>query len=274
MAYRRIKTLRAISSNPGIRAAWQRNLDEMIRDMHKDVFQAVLEEFDAVEWRMARDGAWRSPSARLADRIERLLRKWGRRFRAKSTDIAAQYMQKVWKQVRLGRKNELAQLGLVVKVNPSRFTSELYQALLAENVSLIQSIPAQYIGNVERDVQRAISAGGDRHMLAKSLRKNYGVTENRARLIARDQTAKATQALAESTDRDLGFTEGVWVHVPGRKSSRPTHVAMNGKRFELKKGLYDRNANGPNKAGAWVKPGQLVCCMCTYRPVIPEGWKA
>ena len=201
------------------------------------------------------------------------MRKWRRRFDSFSMTASEKYIKQIWASVRIGRKNELAALGIVRRINPSRFTSELYQSLLHENVSLIRTIPESYFSRIEQDVQRSITAGGDRQMLIRDLRRNYGLEENRARFIARDQTAKATQALAESTDRDLGFTEGIWVHVPGRKSSRPTHIAMNGKRFKLGEGLYDRSAYG-KRGGAWVSPGSLPNCMCTYRPVIPEGWKA
>ena len=273
MAFRRVRTLRKFSSNPGIRAAYRRALDAILRDMHDDVSKAILEEYDAAEWRMARDSAWRSPSERLADRLERLMKKWRRRFDSFAVTTAGKYLRQVWTAVRVGRKNELAELGIVRRINPSRFTSDLFQALLAENVGLIRNIPDQYFSRIAQDVQRSIAAGGDRKMLVQDLRKNYGFTETRARFIARDQTAKATQALAESTDRDLGFTEGVWVHVPGRKSSRPTHIAMNGKKFKLGEGLYDKAAYG-KKGGAWVSPGSLPNCMCTYRPIVPEGWKA
>lgn len=273
MAFRRIRTLRKLSGNPGVRAAYRRALDAMLRDMHEDVSKAMLEEYDGAEWRMARDSAWRSPSERLADRLERLMAKWRRRFNSFAVTTAGKYLKQIWTAVRVGRKNELVELGLPQRINPSRFTSELFQALLAENVGLIRNIPDQYFSRIAQDVQRSIAAGGDRQMLVQDLRKNYGFTETRARFIARDQTAKATQALAESTDRDLGFTEGVWVHVPGRKSSRPTHIVMDGKTFTLGVGLYDKNANGKGK-GAMVSPGSLPNCMCTYRPVIPKDWKA
>ena len=273
MAYRKIRTLRRQSSNPGIRAAYRRALDAMLKDTHDDVSKAILEEYDAAEWRMARDGAWRSPSERLNDRLESLTEKWRRRFNAFAVTTAGKYLRQIWAAVRVGRKNELVELGLPSRINPSRFTSELFQALLAENVGLIRNIPDQYFSRIAQDVQRSVAAGGDRKTLVRDLRKNYGFTETRAGFIARDQTAKATQALAESTDRDLGFTEGVWAHVPGRKSSRPSHIAMDGKTFKLGEGLYDKDAYGKGK-GAMVSPGSLPNCMCTYRPVIPEGWKA
>ena len=268
------KTLRAVHGSPGIRAAYRRKLEGMIRQMHEDAARAVLEEFDAAAWRMARDGAaWRSPSERLAERMERIRKSWERRFKTFAESAAGLFVRQIWARVRLGRKNELASLGLGVTINPSRFTSDTYQALLRENVSLIKNIPKNYCERIEADVQRAVLAGGDRTGLMRALRTGYGFSQKRARLIARDQTAKATQALAESTDRDLGFTEGIWVHVPGRKSSRPTHIAMNGKKFELGKGLYDKDAGGRGR-GAYVVPGRLVNCMCSYRPVIPENWRA
>ncbi len=49
------------------------------------------------------------------------------------------------------------------------------------------------------------------------------------------------------------------MHRGGTKVPRPTHVAMQGKRFKLENGLYD-SAEGRN-----VKPGELYNCNCAYR---------
>ncbi len=131
----RVRTLRNVSSNPGIRAAYRRKLESLIREMHADVSKAILEEFDAASWRMARDGAWRSPSERLADKLKQVMRSWERRFRFFARNTTKGVLRQIWDRVRVGRKNELATLGIVVKVNPSRFTSELFQSLLKENRS-------------------------------------------------------------------------------------------------------------------------------------------
>ena len=208
MAFRRLRTLRKLSGNPGIRAAYRRAIDAMLRDMHDDVSKAILEEYDAAEWRMARDSAWRSPSERLAARLERLMKKWRRRFDSFAVTTAGKYLRQVWTAVRVGRKNELAELGIVRRINPSRFTSDLFQALLAENVGLIRNIPDQYFSRIAQDVQRSIAAGGDRKMLVQDLRKNYGFTETRARFIARDQTAKVHRPRPGLHRRRLGARSG------------------------------------------------------------------
>lgn len=135
MQLRRPKTLRKLSSNPGIRAAYRRAIEGMLKEMHTEVFNAVLEEYDAACWRMARDSAWRSPSQRMEEKLAVLIERWNKRFGNSAMRMAKNYLKRVWALVRADRKSDLA----------------------------------------------------------------------------------------ESTGRDLGFTHGIWVHVPGMKMSRPTH---------------------------------------------------
>ena len=62
--------------------------------------------------------------------------------------------------------------------------------------------------------------------------------------------------------QSLGVTRGIWIHTSAGKTYRETHVKMDGKEFDLSKGLYD-SAVGHN-----VFPGSEVNCRCTYRPII------
>jgi len=266
-------SFRGAKNNPGIRAAYRRVLEAYVRAMRDDMEKAVLDEYAAVEWRMrpktAQDGfPWRSPLERLNDLIERVSNRWLARFDTLSRFLSGKFVKKVLKGVQNSRQTALADAGVYVKVSPSRYTDERVQALISANVDLIKSIPRQYLSRVKQQVTEAMANGTDRAGLAKALHKDYGVTERRAAFIARDQTQKATQALAMTTDADLGVKEGIWRHVPGRKSSRPTHVRMNGKRFDLEKGLWDEAVK------KWVKPGELVACACVYAPVWPERYKA
>ena len=113
-------------------------------------------------------------------------------------------------------------------------------------------------------MQRSIIQGRDVASLRDELQGRFGVTRNRAKLIARDQSNKAFQAIKRAENQQLGIKEGIWVHVPGTKSSRKTHMRMNGKRFKLNEGLYDSDVKRK------VLPGELVACNCVYRAVIPE----
>ena len=77
-----------------------------------------------------------------------------------------------------------------------------------------------------------------------------------------EMRAKEQAKLAES--KRLGVKVGIWVHLPGRKTSRATHMAMNGKPFLLSEGLYD------SAVGRKVLPSQEPGCHCTYRDFVPE----
>lgn len=154
--------------------------------------------------------------------------------------------------------------GFTVQIHPSRVLNDTVKALIAENVSLIRSIPQQFFQQVESLVQRSIIQGRDVASLRDELQGRFGVTRNRAKLIARDQSNKAFQAIKRAENQQLGIKEGIWVHVPGTKSSRKTHMRMNGKRFKLNEGLYDSDVKRK------VLPGELVACNCVYRAVIPE----
>lgn len=266
MALKKMTTLRAIKSNAGIRAAYRRQMDALINAMSDDMTQAILDEYSKVEHRIAQDAAWRSPSERLQAILDKLGVRWQKKFTREALPIATKYIASVLRRVRNGRLSALKELGITVTINPSRITDERLQALIQENASLIKSIPIQYAERIQGAVQRSVTAGMDRAGLQKDLRNIYGITARRAKMIARDQIAKATQTLAQVTDRDLGLTHGVWVHVPGRYSSRPTHLAMHGQVFELGKGLYD------SAVGRSVVPGQEILCACTYRPLLPNNW--
>jgi SPP1 gp7 family putative phage head morphogenesis protein len=97
--------------------------------------------------------------------------------------------------------------------------------------------------------------------LSKALQHRYGVTQLRAALIARDQTAKATSTLQAARQKQIGITEGIWKHSHAGKVPRPSHLEANGKRFDLSKGMY--------LDGKWVMPGEEINCHCTWNAVIP-----
>lgn len=267
------RTLRATKPNPGIRAAYRKQMEDLIEQMGTEVEAKVLELYEDMQWRveepgLATDGKWRSPSERFRDLLTPIAERWTARFRRLSEVICVSFVNAIRGRVEKGRVQSLREAGISVKINRSRFANERYQALLQENIDLIRTIPSEYFGRVNAQVQRSVSNGYDKKALTEELYNDYDISYKRARVIARDQTQKATQSLAMVTDMDLGITEGVWIHVPGRYTSRPTHVAFDGTTFQLNKGLFD-DAKGVN---AYVKPGELILCRCTYRPLLPDKW--
>jgi SPP1 gp7 family putative phage head morphogenesis protein len=140
---------------------------------------------------------------------------------------------------------------------------DAFAASLAENVGLIRSIPAQYLQEVEGIVMRNYISGRDLKSMVSELRARYKVASNRAWLIARDQSNKANAVVQRTRQRELGITEAIWMHSHAGKTPRPTHVAMNQKRYSVEKGMWD------SAVQKWIFPGEPINCRCVGRAVLP-----
>ena len=143
--------------------------------------------------------------------------------------------------------------------------TEILKATIAENVSLIKSIPQQYLNGVQGAVMRSITNGSGLKDLVPYLAENKGITLRRARMIAHDQTRKAYNGLAKGRAQAIGVKEAEWLHSGGSNHPRKTHIAMSGKIFKLDEGMYDPAVKKN------VFPGQEPNCRCRFNPVIKFG---
>ena len=96
-----------------------------------------------------------------------------------------------------------------------------------ENASLIKSIPEQMLTQVEGIAQRGIRGGENPRDIAKDIRGRFGVTESRARLIARDQIAKLNGQLTEARNKSLGIEQYIW-STSSDERVRDSHLVMDG----------------------------------------------
>lgn len=143
---------------------------------------------------------------------------------------------------------------------------EIVTASTAENVGLIKSIPRQYFDKIQGTVMRAITSGQGQAEVLALIDKIGHSTTKRARLIARDQTRKATTAINAARMQDLGIRKFEWLHSDAGKEPRKLHVEMSGNIYDL---------NDPpvidEDTGERGLPGQLINCRCRMCPVIDFG---
>ena len=149
-----------------------------------------------------------------------------------------------------------------------------------ESVNLIKTIPMNYLNEVQDSVRDAVERGGDRAAIHEAIKDKFDHpivnrkageseedalkrAERRADLIAKDQVQKVTQQMAMSNAKAYGATKGEWIHIPGEKTSRITHMEMDSKVFDIDKGLYDSDV------GRFVLPGELPFCMCSCAFLFP-----
>lgn len=199
--------------------------------------------------------------------LQRALEKWGTMWRGRlddlSLDLSKKFADKSFGATQSSMAAAFKSAGFTVKFKPTEAAREAYRAVVAENVNLIKSIPAQFLKDVQSSTWQAVMDGSDLAKLSQSIQKNYGVAYRRAALIARDQNAKAKAVIENTRRKELGIKEAIWQHSTAGKEPRPTHVAMNGKTYKLDRGMYDSAV----KKHVW--PGTEINCRCTSRAVLP-----
>jgi SPP1 gp7 family putative phage head morphogenesis protein len=158
--------------------------------------------------------------------------------------------------------------GLAIKFKLTPAVNDVVQATTKANVALVTNLAQKHLSDIEGLVMRSVQKGGDVGGLAKDLEERYKMTRKRARLVARDQNSKATAAIVRTRQAELGITQAKWLHSHAGKKPRPSHVAMNGKLYDVKEGMWDPDADGKGK-GRNVFPGELINCRCASRSVIP-----
>lgn len=258
-------TVRAIHPSAGVRAWYQAALDDLIRKMHADVKAGVMAAYSMAEpAEMAHDAAPpRNPSLFIRRALTRLGKKWTLRLDRLSVDVAEQFARKNFAMTQTQMKTAFSEAGFTVKFAPTAGSVAAYHQVAAEQVNLIRSIPAQYLKEVQTKVWTSVMKGADLSTLSTDLQETYGVTTKRAALIARDQNAKAKAIIERTRRSELGVTHAIWMHSAGGKVPRATHVAMDGKPYEIARGMWD------SAEGEYVLPGQLINCRCTSKAVIP-----
>jgi len=150
----------------------------------------------------------------------------------------------------------------------ARETGQTARLLLNEQVALIKSIPleaglrAQKIAEENFfEGRRAVPDQSVIDQLVNEMGMTEEVAVNRARLIARTETAKANASILQARATSLGVTSYVW-RTTMDGAERESHAEMNGEVVEyahpptLSDGMTGHAGNFPN-------------CRCWQDPIIP-----
>ncbi|NTJ67537.1 phage head morphogenesis protein [Agrobacterium rhizogenes] len=253
--------LRPIHPNIGIELEYRRQLLKMIDAMAKSVEYWLTATYRQNEPRIAQD---ESPADALRRSMKELSKRWLDKFDEMSVKLAEYFAQSVEKRSTLAMKKILKDGGWTVKFQITPAMRDVIDATVHENVSLIKSIPQQYLSQVEGIVMRGVQNGRDLGVISKELQDRLGVTRRRAALISRDQTNKATASLSRARQIELGIEEAVWVHSGGGREPRPTHLkaGRDKVKYNIREGWYDPHEQ------RHIQPGELINCKCVGRPVI------
>lgn len=254
--------LAPIHPNLGVEEAYRKRLLRLVNEMAKSINWFIRAAYRANE------PATVAMDADAADilrrKMEDLSDRWRKRFDEGAEELASYFAKASGDRTDAALKAALKRAGFTIEFRPTRAQRDVMKSTVDANVSLISSVPEQYLEKVQGAVYRSVQVGGDLGTLVKDLEQIAGVTRRRASLIARSQNSMATAALKRARFLELNITEARWVHSGGGRTVRPSHVkaSKDGVVFDVAKGWFD-----PDE-GKWVQPGQLINCRCNARPII------
>lgn len=254
------------------------DLSRLVRDMVKD-YQSIIEIYRDKRGQATGDDMVTD----LDVKFNRLGREWQKRFKEYAESNTPKTVQKVLKSSDLQIKSILSDW-----FAQKRFTlfgqsvplalREVIKASIQENVALIKSLPTQYEERVRGAVYRAVAGGGTLKDLRHELTKYAIMTNNRAKLVASDQTHKVFVSVAAKRMESVGIKKFEWIHTHAGKTQRPYHL----RKWDGVSGKKDGHPNGLNgfifdlnhlpvideRTMERGLPGRLPFCHCRLAPVI------
>lgn len=259
---RKLNLLRPVRPNVGTEAVYRRKILDLVDGMQAETMRLIKRTYQMTPPVAAQD-AVDTPAAVFQLAMNEIAKRWQLQFDAAAPMLAEYFSDAVYMRTDAALKAALKAGGFTVEFRMTPAMKDILQATVEQNVNLIKSIPQKYLTEVQGMVMRSVQTGRDAGQLYSDIREQFGVTRRRAALIARDQSNKATSAFQVARQKEAGITQAVWMHSKGGKEPRPTHVAMDGKVYDVAKGMYDP------AVGEFIYPGQLINCRCVMRSVIP-----
>jgi SPP1 gp7 family putative phage head morphogenesis protein len=252
------------------RTAMQKAIQRMVKAYGKELEATIKPFATAADAGLAMDA---NLGSQLDMMFGRLNKHWGKVFGKLARTLAKTTVSRVDRLSKRRLDQSLKELsgGLTIKTPdlPESMISTL-QAATARNVGLIKSIQSKFHDQIAQEVLNNI---GDQQSVFENAKKLVSrvyfhgeTTEERARLIARDQVAKMSSEMSAARAKSAGITKFKWRHSGGSADPRKLHLDHNNKIFS-----YDDLPVIDERTGEKGLPGQAINCRCVAIPVIDFG---
>lgn len=152
--------------------------------------------------------------------------------------VVKQFAENSQKDITAALTKEINRLvGIDISPFIQSHTDDIKQAL-EYCKDYIVSIPQKYLADVQSTVLLNIQKGMRSSSIVKELANQYGITLNRAKVIARDQTSKLNLALTTAQAKDIGSDEFKFSTSQDERV-RSTHRAADGKLCKVGDSVYN-----------------------------------
>jgi len=250
-------TLRPIRSNARIEAIYRKRLLKLVQEMNDSILYWLSSSYKQFDNEIAQDA---NPFKKLQQMMKELSKRWLSNLKVGAQKLAEWHTSQTLNMTDQQLKQSLKDAGFTVPFKMTQSMQTVFDAHVSEQVNLITNMTVNNLAQIETLVTNSVQTGRDLATLTDELKTRFGMTERRAKLIARDQNNKATQLITRQRQQDLGITQAVWKHSHAGKVPRPSHVKADGKIYDLDKGMFLDNK--------WTFPSELINCRCFARPII------
>ena len=125
---------------------------------------------------------------------------------------------------------------------------------ISKNVSLIKSLPQEYLRQVEVIVNNRVTSGARFSTISKEIMGTQKSANkklaNRIKTIARNEIQTINSQITLRRSDSLGIKMGIF-RTSQDERVRPCHAELNGKEYELAKGAWSKSC------GRFIQPGNL-----------------
>ncbi len=138
----------------------------------------------------------------------------------------------------------------------------IVRARMAEQVSLIKSIPLEAAQRVHELATKSVVEGTRSEDLVSEIMRIGGTTKSRAKLIARTEVGRASVELTKARAAVAGSTHFIWRTV-GDSDVRASHRRLDGKTFRW---------DDPPECDPGIRglPGSVFNCRCIAEPLLTD----
>lgn len=228
-------------------------------------------------------------AAEVGRRLENIRKTYEDMFAMNANQMAEVWVNRVNENNRKKTMVDLrAKLGIDVGTILNEDMKKDLDIMMLESAMYIKTIPTVLVSKVaERVLQhyRGIPFP-DNRTLREQIKEEFKVSDGRAKVLARDQTAKMNTSISAIRQRDLGIDMYIWrtvqdsrvVGTPGGKYPKGTALHKN---HYIMEGKYcrwdDPNVYSEDEGKTWIPrtekmphnhPGDDIMCRCRPEAVI------
>ena len=272
----RARALRALESNRGLAIAAGKRIRAIVNQFEKAYKKEALKIAAKYCKNEVQDAAISVVPSELEIALAALAAKQSMGLGSNAKQVSRWYCRQLLRNISADQKRALKKAGIstawlkqkwTVQIVRGQYVAPSVAAKIPEqveaNAALITKLCNASAQKVQNAIAEGISKGYNLSRLTEKINGLENMDEARAARVALDQSCKLNQFIQVENSKALGVKEGIWVHVPGQYESRASHMKMNGKKFDLEKGMYDPDVED------YIQPGELPYCRCCFKAILP-----